>query len=98
MRDQPDPAKSPAPPSPRAAAGYTCSICGTRVPALVAGEAGRSDAAVKAATAHRYRPFCSSRCQRIDLGNWLDERYVVPGPPATSAEPGKADGSDDERA
>ncbi|MCS6914859.1 MAG: DNA gyrase inhibitor YacG [Myxococcales bacterium] len=24
-------------------------------------------------------PFCSSRCRLIDLGNWLGERYVVPG-------------------
>jgi uncharacterized protein len=28
---------------------------------------------------NRYRPFCSARCQTIDLGNWLGERYVVPG-------------------
>jgi hypothetical protein len=27
----------------------------------------------------RYFPFCSPRCQLIDLGNWLGERYVVPG-------------------
>lgn len=26
-------------------------------------------------------PFCSSRCRLIDLGNWLGERYVVPGDP-----------------
>lgn len=35
---------------------------------------------------NRYRPFCSARCQRIDLGNWLDERYVVPGAHAPQAE------------
>ena len=23
-------------------------------------------------------PFCSRRCQLVDLGNWLGERYVVP--------------------
>ena len=23
-------------------------------------------------------PFCSERCRLLDLGNWLDERYVVP--------------------
>jgi endogenous inhibitor of DNA gyrase (YacG/DUF329 family) len=23
-------------------------------------------------------PFCSIRCQRIDLGNWLDESYGLP--------------------
>jgi endogenous inhibitor of DNA gyrase (YacG/DUF329 family) len=24
-------------------------------------------------------PFCSLTCRLIDLGLWLDERYVVPG-------------------
>lgn len=23
-------------------------------------------------------PFCSERCQRVDLGRWLGERYAVP--------------------
>jgi endogenous inhibitor of DNA gyrase (YacG/DUF329 family) len=27
---------------------------------------------------HRYRPFCSSRCAKIDLGRWLKESYRVP--------------------
>jgi endogenous inhibitor of DNA gyrase (YacG/DUF329 family) len=26
-----------------------------------------------------YRPFCSDRCQLIDLGAWIEERYRVPG-------------------
>lgn len=26
------------------------------------------------------RPFCSPRCADIDLGRWLGERYVIPGP------------------
>lgn len=26
-------------------------------------------------------PFCSPRCRQIDLGNWLGERYRVPGEP-----------------
>ncbi|HLG88804.1 MAG TPA: DNA gyrase inhibitor YacG [Alphaproteobacteria bacterium] len=26
------------------------------------------------------RSFCSKRCADIDLGRWLGERYVVPGP------------------
>ena len=25
-------------------------------------------------------PFCSPRCKQIDLGNWLSNRYIVPGP------------------
>jgi endogenous inhibitor of DNA gyrase (YacG/DUF329 family) len=29
-----------------------------------------------------YRPFCSARCQTIDLGNWASERYRVAGAPA----------------
>lgn len=26
-----------------------------------------------------WRPFCSERCRRIDLGNWVSEEYRVPG-------------------
>ncbi|MBI3603391.1 MAG: DNA gyrase inhibitor YacG [Nitrospirae bacterium] len=26
-----------------------------------------------------WRPFCSERCQIIDLGAWADERYRVAG-------------------
>lgn len=25
-------------------------------------------------------PFCSERCQTVDLGNWASERYVVSAP------------------
>jgi uncharacterized protein len=28
-----------------------------------------------------FRPFCSERCKLVDLGNWADERYRVPGDP-----------------
>ena len=28
---------------------------------------------------NRYRPFCSERCQLLDLGQWFDGAYVVPG-------------------
>jgi endogenous inhibitor of DNA gyrase (YacG/DUF329 family) len=35
------------------------------------------------------RPFCSARCKTIDLGNWLDDRYVIAGPPA--GDPGSFD-------
>ena len=27
------------------------------------------------------RPFCSPRCQEVDLGRWLSEGYRIPGPP-----------------
>jgi uncharacterized protein len=26
-----------------------------------------------------HRPFCSDRCQLIDLGGWAEERYRIPG-------------------
>lgn len=26
-----------------------------------------------------YRPFCSKRCQLIDLGEWADEKKVIAG-------------------
>jgi len=26
-----------------------------------------------------HRPFCSERCQMIDLGAWAEERYKIPG-------------------
>ncbi|MEN3977126.1 DNA gyrase inhibitor YacG [Emcibacter sp. SYSU 3D8] len=25
----------------------------------------------------RYMPFCSKRCSDLDLGRWLDGRYVI---------------------
>ena len=25
-----------------------------------------------------YRPFCSQRCQLIDLGEWANESYSIP--------------------
>jgi endogenous inhibitor of DNA gyrase (YacG/DUF329 family) len=42
---------------------------------------------VKCPTCHResewennpHRPFCSDRCQLIDLGGWAEERYRIPG-------------------
>jgi endogenous inhibitor of DNA gyrase (YacG/DUF329 family) len=27
-----------------------------------------------------HRPFCSERCQLIDLGAWTEEKYRIPGP------------------
>jgi endogenous inhibitor of DNA gyrase (YacG/DUF329 family) len=32
--------------------------------------------------AEKFRPFCSARCAKVDLGRWLTESYAVPaGPP-----------------
>jgi hypothetical protein len=28
--------------------------------------------------ANVFRPFCSERCQTLDLGAWADEKYRVP--------------------
>lgn len=28
-------------------------------------------------------PFCSNRCQMVDLGRWLDGDYRIPGEPAS---------------
>jgi endogenous inhibitor of DNA gyrase (YacG/DUF329 family) len=28
------------------------------------------------------RPFCTPRCQEVDLGRWLSGVYRIPGPPA----------------
>ncbi len=35
-----------------------------------------------------YRPFCSERCKLIDLGNWLDEIYVIHGDKGESEKEG----------
>lgn len=29
-----------------------------------------------------FRPFCSHRCKLIDLGEWADGSYQIPGDPA----------------
>ena len=28
-----------------------------------------------------FRPFCSERCQMVDLGRWVEGEYRVPGEP-----------------
>ncbi len=30
-------------------------------------------------------PFCSPRCQAVDLNRWLSGRYVIPGPDVDEA-------------
>ncbi|HYZ24764.1 MAG TPA: DNA gyrase inhibitor YacG [Rhodopila sp.] len=32
--------------------------------------------------APEHQPFCSARCQEVDLGRWLGGLYRIPGPPA----------------
>ncbi|WP_170975294.1 DNA gyrase inhibitor YacG [Martelella alba] len=41
----------------------TCPTCGARVPWTAQS---------------RYRPFCSKRCQLIDLGEWAEEKKYIP--------------------
>ena len=33
-----------------------------------------------------WRPFCSERCKLLDLRNWVDGRYRVPGGSAAAPE------------
>jgi len=33
-----------------------------------------------------HRPFCSPRCQEVDLGRWLTGVYRIEGPPAEEEE------------
>ena len=39
-----------------------------------------------------HRPFCSERCQLIDLGAWASERYRVAG--ESTEQPSESDGDD----
>ena len=32
-----------------------------------------------------YRPFCSQRCQQIDLGDWAAENHRIAGDPLDAA-------------
>lgn len=37
---------------------------------------------------NKFRPFCSERCQLIDLGDWANENYKIPdnSPPSADDE------------
>jgi uncharacterized protein len=37
---------------------------------------------------NRFRPFCSERCKKIDLGAWASEDYRVPTAPPDANESG----------
>jgi endogenous inhibitor of DNA gyrase (YacG/DUF329 family) len=39
----------------------------------------------------QWRPFCSERCQLIDLGSWLDESNRIPGEQPAPDDPSDAD-------
>ena len=40
-------------------------------------------------------PFCSARCQQVDLGRWLNEDYVVSQPLERPDAPPRPDDDDD---
>ena len=42
------------------------------------------------AVVHRFRPFCSRRCQSLDLGRWLDGSYAIPVSEPAATEPAAA--------
>jgi len=33
-----------------------------------------------------FRPFCSERCQLVDLGRWVEGEYRMPGEPVPQSE------------
>lgn len=58
-----------------------CHTCGAAVPTVT--------------PRPKHFPFCSSRCQLIDLGKWLDEEFKVSEPAGTADQaPGSAPESD----
>jgi endogenous inhibitor of DNA gyrase (YacG/DUF329 family) len=56
-------------------------------------------AAVPPRAENKAYPFCSQRCQLVDLSRWLDGDYHIPGEPVDdiAAFPGDADADDDAR-
>ena len=46
-------------------------------------------------TVAEFRPFCSDRCAKLDLGRWLADAYAIPAGEVEEEEdrpPGAADG------
>lgn len=76
---------------------YVCPICSVVVSSSDGGRPAGATAKPGNTGGSRYRPFCSARCQRIDLGNWLGERYAVPGEPALEEPESGARDADDGR-
>jgi endogenous inhibitor of DNA gyrase (YacG/DUF329 family) len=42
-----------------------------------------------------FRPFCSERCQLVDLGRWVEGDYRVPGEPIPQDQMGIPPGSNE---
>ncbi len=62
-------------------------IAGPRRGGPSARKGGGRCPACDAPAKHRFRPFCSRRCQDMDLGRWLRGAYRVP----TEEAPGEGD-------
>lgn len=62
--------------------GVRCAICGKPAKRGVVVDPKRGVDAF---------PFCSFRCQTIDLGKWLSEEYRIPGEPAGDVAPTQPD-------
>lgn len=43
------------------------------------------------AAVSKWAPFCGERCKLLDLRNWVDGRYRVPGEEAVSADEDDSD-------
>ena len=43
--------------------------------------------------ANPHRPFCSERCQMLDLSGWTTERYRIAGDPVPTRDPANDDES-----
>lgn len=43
-----------------------------------------------------YHPFCSARCQDIDLNRWLSGAYVIPGEAVEEDDAPESGGNDEE--
>ncbi len=51
----------------------------------------------EAPTQHRFRPFCSKRCQDLDLGRWLRGSYRIATEEASGeGDLGAAEGDDED--
>lgn len=42
-----------------------------------------------------YKPFCSSRCKLVDLGEWASESRKIPGAPVSPTFSGDDNSTDD---
>jgi endogenous inhibitor of DNA gyrase (YacG/DUF329 family) len=39
----------------------------------------------------KFRPFCSERCQLLDLSAWVSDRYRIAGDPVPTGDPADDD-------